>query len=94
MYKIGDLVVIKKRIGSDWDYPLVYIDEMLQFHGNIARIIGIKENLMSSRYKELLYYNGDRNIYYLDIDNKAFMWSSSMFESYNPRFINLNNILN
>lgn len=95
MYKIGDLVRIKKREGNSYDYPLSYVEEMLEFEGDTARIVDIGFNSMSKEHFERPTFNGDTNIYFLDIDNQQFLWSSPMFERYitNLHFVDLNNIL-
>lgn len=95
MYKVGDLVKIKKREGDSHDYPLYYVEEMLEFEGNIAQIIDIDPNFMQKEDFKLPTFNGDTNTYLLDIDGQEFFWSSPMLEPYvtNPHFVDLNNIL-
>ena len=95
MYKIGDLVRIKKREGDSHDYPLYYVEEMLKFEGDIAKIIGVNSNFMQKEHFKCSTFDGDINTYFLDIDGQEFLWSSPMLEPYvtNPYFVDLNNIL-
>lgn len=95
MYKVGDLVRIKKREGDSYDYPLSYVDRMLDYQEVIAKVIEVEYDDEAERYKDLKYYDGDNYIYYLDVTNSEYLWSSSMLEPYvtNPHFVDLNNIL-
>jgi hypothetical protein len=95
MYKVGDLVRIKKREGNWYDYPLSYIDGMLDYQEVIAKVIKVEHDDGAEIHRNLKYYDGDDYIYYLDVTNSKYLWSSPMLEPYvtNPHFVDLNNIL-
>ena len=55
MYKVGDLVRIKKREGDGYDYPLSYVDGMLDYQEVIAKVIEVEYDDEAERYKDLKY---------------------------------------
>lgn len=76
LYKVGDKVRIKKRIGSAGDYPNSFTDSMTERAGEVFTI----ENISASPYlsHKSRKYPGDCYDYYLkDI---GYTWASSMFE--------------
>lgn len=77
MFKVGDKVIILKRIGNGSDYPFSYSSYMDDYAGKTATIIEIKD-VSAKEIMHKRYYNGDDHIYKLD--NNDYSWHSSMFE--------------
>lgn len=94
---IGDKVIIKPReLKSDCDdYPCCYLLEMSDCYGDqVATIVDKKpmDTISISTYPNKKFWNGDPNIYWLDIDHRCYIWHSSMFYSHNVEKSNLDNI--
>ena len=75
-YKVGDKVIIKKRIKGKYDYPCNFVDEMSILAGEEYVI----EDILMITYdiSTCSAYNGDPHQYILK--TSGFMWHSSMFE--------------
>lgn len=82
MYKVGDVVVIKKRELPAYDYPFSFADGMAVLAGQVYTITKVTENriLADSLYKSLPTYNNDDCGYSLDGRAGGYTWHSSMFE--------------
>lgn len=75
MFKVGDYVKIVDNLRSIYYGPNYYalMYDMLQYAGKITKIKNILQR-------------GEKNAYYLEIDNQAYFWYEPLLESVNKNF--------
>lgn len=81
IYKVGDKVRIKERIGNENDYPCLFSDVMTHWSGGTFKIKE-KYHLTVKNIKDgekSKFYNGDDDLFLLNGTNNN-IWHSSMFE--------------
>ena len=77
LYKEGDKVRVKERIGKDTDYRFSFVDEMDEpYRGKIVTIVSVEPIITDYSY----YYPDDRYKYQIKEDGQRYNWASSMFE--------------
>lgn len=77
LYKVGDKVKVKKRIGESEDYRYGFVDEMDEpYGGKIVTIISVKPLSIRGLY----HYPDDGYKYQIVEDRQKYNWASSMFE--------------
>lgn len=96
--KVGDTVIIKqleevKRINKQYKFPFCFAEEMYEFCGKKAKVVGIEK-----RYGEIIsniFYYWDEpkpgrfalDLIILDIDGGNYSWSLDMFQWKNTMII-------
>lgn len=77
LYKEGDKVRIKERIGETEDYRFSFVDKMDElYRGKIVTIVSVKPISIRGLY----YYPDDGYKYQIKEDMQKYNWASSMFE--------------
>lgn len=81
--KVGDKVIINKRIGNSYYYPFSFVDDMSKKAGKTYTISHIDED-GGYCFEDYEFHNGDCRSYKLQ--EIGYTWHSSMFTPVDDRF--------
>ena len=73
-FKVGDIVMIKPRVGCGDDYRSYYNNNMTEYENTIATITEVEKDTLKSAL-----FDDDGYIYRVNVDDGAHVWNSSMF---------------
>lgn len=82
MYKVGDRVKIKPKVGDAYDYMCSYVQEMSdRYAGKIATITSVEEEYYCDRSNRKFYNPNDTSCYSIDLDDNRYCWDCEIFEA-------------
>lgn len=82
-FKVGDEVIVAKRVLSSGFYTYCFIDDMAKMAGTKAKILVCREDREPQSGLGGMAPD-DGYLYRLDIDHQDYSWASSMLELLNP----------
>lgn len=96
--KVGDTVIIKpleevERINKQYKFPFCFAEEMYEFCGKKAKVVGIGKRYCGISFNNYYYWEEPKpgrfalDLIILDIDGGNYSWSLDMFQWKNTMLI-------